>query len=167
MFARSLYDTFWADARSKSICSCMGHTGINALQTSYKLRLASEMWGRGKIGSKNGLVTRYGIYERALNIMQGGRREFPQWANVDHCRCTSHIHPVFCTTHLCMDGRGNMFRTPSTSESGRGRMTPRIRRSNTRVCMCGGRSTKREHVLGVFESMNKNSKLRLPPRAWT
>jgi hypothetical protein len=48
VLARSLYDTFWTDARSKSICSCMGHTGIIALQTSYKLQLASEMWGRGQ-----------------------------------------------------------------------------------------------------------------------
>ena len=43
---------------------------------NFNLRAKCE--GGGKIGSKNGIVTRYGIHERALTIMQGGRREFPQ-----------------------------------------------------------------------------------------
>lgn len=55
--------------------------------------------GGGKIGSKNGLVTRYGIYERALTIMLGGRREFPQWAFWE-CRSLqmhiSHTFSVLC-----------------------------------------------------------------------
>ena len=129
--------------------------------------------GGGKIGSKNGLVTRYGIYERALTIMLGGRREFPQWAFWE-CRSLqmhiSHTFSVLC--HPPLRGwAGQHVSHPLNFWVWEGANDPQnktIKYTCVYVCL-GGRSTKREHILGVFENIwgIKPRNFRLTPRAWT